>query len=181
MIESIDSSLINKCLNNDRAAQKLLYHYSVKYLNSIAFRYSRDFNSTQDILQNTYIKIFTNLKSYDSTKGSFKSWASRIVVIEFLQINRKKIEESLPENVESILSSTEAIAIEKLTIEEIQNVINSLPESHRIILNLYYMEDYNHNEIAEALGIKSSSSRARLSRSRAIFSKKWNQLNRAVL
>ncbi len=179
-MDSITHTLIHKCLENDRVAQKLLYHSTKDYLMSVAYRYSIDINEAKDILQNAYIKIFHNLSSFNSDKGKFKTWASKIVVNEALQLKRKKKEFELLQEVEIVEAYTDIPALHKLTIEELSKIINMLPEVHRVILNMYYFEEYTHKEIAEILNIKSSSSRAQLSKARKLLIKKWESYNLAI-
>jgi len=64
-----------------------------------------------------------------------------------------------------------------MTIEELRSLIAKLPEVHRVILNLFYFEDYDHKEIGELLNIAPSSSRSRLTRARKLLETNWNNLN----
>lgn len=142
---------------------------------SIAYRYDSDINTAKDVLQNTFIKIFNNLRKFDSEKGSFDQWSSRILINEILMLKRKN-KEFININ-DGIEVYTKIDSIDKMTIKELRNVINNLPEVHKVILNLYYFEEYSHKEIASLLGIKESSSRAQLSKSRNLLKTKWNNQN----
>lgn len=147
---------------------------------AIAYRYAQDMNKAKDILQNAYIKIYKNLDQFNLKKGSFKSWTARIVVNEALQIKRKRKELELTEDTQFVEAYTYIPAIDKLTVEELTRVIQALPEVHRVILNLFYFEEYTHQEIAETLNIKCSSSRAQLSKARKLLLKKWEEYNLTI-
>ena len=167
--------IIQRCIKNDREAQKLLYHRNKDRLMSIAYRYDNDINTAKDVLQNTFIKIFNNLSKFDSEKGNFDQWSTRILINEMLMLKRKH-KEFININ-DGIEIYTKIDSIDKMTIKELRNVINNLPEVHKVILNLYYFEEYSHKEIASLLGIKESSSRAQLSKSRNLLKTKWNNQN----
>lgn len=167
-------------MQNDRVAQKQLYQNSRSYLMSVAYRYMKDIGIAQDVLQNGYIKIFKNLAEFSPSKGLFKNWAARIIVNEALQIKRQRRELEISEDTEIVEAYTHIPALDKMTIEELSRVIDTLPSVHRIILNMYYFEEYTHQEIAAILNIKSSSSRAQLSKARKLLQKKWKAYNQAI-
>jgi len=170
-------TIIQECINNDREAQKLLYHRYKDILMAISFRYSNDINSAKDILQNTFIKIFSNLPKFNSEKGNFEQWSTKILINEMLMLKRKN-KEFLNGNIyEGIEKYTEIDLLDKMTIDELKQLINILPEVHKVILNLYYFEEYSHKEIASLLGIKESSSRSQLSKSRSLLKNKWHNQN----
>ncbi len=172
-----EKQIIKQCLKNDRAAQKLLYQTHKDRLMSVIYRYANDIGLAQDLLQETFIKIFANLKSFDLEKGTFKSWSSRIAVNEYLQHKRKRNELTFEENLPELISDSESTMIAKLTVEELKVIIEKMPEKHRMILNLFYFESYSHEEISKLLGIKKSSSRAQLSRAKKVLESIWYKLN----
>lgn len=170
-------TIIQECIKNDREAQKLLYHRYKDKLMSVAFRYDNDINTAKDILQNTFIKIFKNLASFNAAKGNFDQWSTRILINEVLMLKRKSKELLDGDSYESVEKYTNIDLLDKITIEELRKVIEGLPEIHKVILNLYYFEEYSHKEIASLLGIKESSSRSQLSKSRRLLKTKWNNVN----
>ena len=143
---------------------------------SIVYRYVKYIRMSEDLLQETYIQIFRNINSYKTSLGGFNAWSARIAVNTALQYLRKTkdiLVDELPE-----ISINEAQHIyDKLTVEEIKETIDDLPEVHRIILNLYYYENFSHEEIASLLGIKKSTSRSQLSRAKNLLVSKWTKLN----
>lgn len=170
-------TIIQKCFKNDRQAQKLLYHRYKDRLISIAYRYDNDINTAKDILQNTFIKIFKNLDSFNSEKGSFEQWITRILINEALMHKRKNKNFISNDSLDVFEKYINIDHLDQITIEELRIIIEKLPEVHRVILNLYYFEEYTHKEIASILGIKESSSRSQLSKSRRILKLKWDKNN----
>lgn len=143
---------------------------------SIIYRYTRDIKMSEDLLQDSYVKIFRNLNQFDVSKGHFESWSSKIAVNTALQYLRKKkdlLMEQIPESVFDFESNID----DQLTVSELKETIDKLPEVHRVILNMYYYENYNHKEISEILGIQQSTSRSQLARARMLLQSKWTNLN----
>jgi len=173
----VSQDLINNCLRNDRAAQKQLYHAHKQRLMALIYRYTLEVNTAQDLLQETFILVFRKLDKYDAAKGSFESWTARIAINKFLEMKRKKNELSYGIEVEEHLLGYENSVLDSMTIEELRSLIAKLPEVHRVILNLFYFEDYDHKEIGELLNIAPSSSRSRLTRARKLLETNWNNLN----
>lgn len=170
-------NLIHRCKNNDRAAQKALYHCFADDIMKVAMRYSTDRSEAKDIVQNSFVKMFTKLDTYDSGKGAFKSWLCRVTINEALGIKRKKKNWILDESPE--LTSDESIendALSTLTLEEIRSVMAAMPESHQVIFQMHYYDELSHKEIAELLDIKESSSRGKLSRARKYFIMMWKKM-----
>lgn len=170
--------LISKCLDLDRAAQKQLYLDHHSYIMSIANRYADHVDDAKDIVQNTFIRIFTHLASYDVKSGSFNAWIRKICIREGIALWRKK------PNHERYFLNTEVLEVPitedilaTLTLTEVDQVINSLPEQHRLIMMMYYYDELSHKEISDLLGINESSSRSKLSRARGHFELKWKLIN----
>lgn len=164
-------------MNNDRAAQKLLYQNHKDRLMSILYRYTRNIHTSQDIIQESFIIIFTKLSQFDTEKGSFENWSARIAINQFLQFKRKKNELVWKDEFENDLTSSESSIIEILSVSELKQSIDALADHHRVILNLYFFEEYSHKEISEILNIEVSSSRSRLTRAKKLIAQTWHQRN----
>lgn len=168
--------IIEKCKSGNRDAQKQLYFLTIKKLKSVIIRYCNNIQDAEDALQNTYLIVFEKIKSFNSNKGNFNSWATRILINEYFQKLRNQKNRNL--QLEEI--NEKEISLEfnwsKFTLEEAVIVISGMKESHKVIMNLYYIEQYEYNEIAELLNLKESSVRGNLSRARKIFDALWNDL-----
>lgn len=121
----------------------------------------------EDIMQEAFLKAFTKISSYQN-EVSFGAWLKRIVVNTCLDKMRKhKLElteeDKLPEVIDEPI---EIIEEESITVEHIKNCIDMLPENYRIVANLYLIEGYDHDEIAEILNIPNSTSRIHLHRAK---------------
>jgi RNA polymerase sigma factor (sigma-70 family) len=167
--------IIVHCKAGDRLAQRRLYDQFSNFAMGICYRYATDISEAKDMVQNTFVRIFQHIHDYDSTKGTFTTWLHRIAVHEAIAVKRKKQRWNLSE---SALAITElpynSDVLDQITIEELRSIIDKLPESHRIILMLYYFDGFNHTEIAQLLSIEISSSRAKLSRAKSELTYHWN-------
>jgi len=164
-----EDQLIKYCKKGDPKAFELLVHKYSPLLAAICRRYVTDSAGAKDALQECFINIFKGIKNYESS-GNFTSWLKRIAVTSSLKELRKKKKNVVSlasiseENIE--LTQEEPIAIEKLNITEVMQVINKLPDHYRIAFNLYVIEGYNHREISAIENIDETTSRARVSRAR---------------
>ena len=172
------NQLIQKCKLQDRAAQKQLYLSYADLVMTVARRYSDEVPESKDIVQNTFIRVFTALEKYDSNAGEFKSWIARICINEAIAIKRKKKRITFVENDVNIndqVADNEAIG--KLKGEEIKAVMKSLDSGYQLIMQMYYYDELTTKEIAETLQLKESSVRSKLSRARQKFINHWKMSN----
>lgn len=169
------SEIIKKCINQDRVAQKQLYLDHCHRLMSTANRYAKDMDEAKDIVQNTFIRIFNNLETYNFKKGNFISWTATICIREAIAIKRQNQPLIFKEDIVDVVEKqTQQLEIDHgVSLESLQSAINSLPENYKTILMMYYYDDLNHKEIAHILEIKESSSRSKLSRAKEELTKKW--------
>lgn len=157
-------------MQNNAAAQRELYNrYSPKML-SVCYRFAQSREDAEDMLQEGFIKVFTQIHTFQN-KGSFEGWIRRIIVhtcINFLKKYRK-----FSENVE--LTYAGYIAVKEETMPSIMQAkqvvecIRLLPVGYKTVLNLYAIEGYNHKEIAEMLEIEESTSRSQYTRAKAML------------
>ncbi len=163
-----ERELIQGCLQQKKAAQKMLYERYAPKLYTVCRRYARHDFEAKDMLQEGFIRIFDNLKSYRE-EGLFEAWLRKIVVsaaLRFLQKSYVK-NESFPENLPE--QSYDNDVLEQLSVEELLANLRTLPEQYRAVFNLYVIEGYSHAEIGKMLGIQEVTSRSNLNRARKIL------------
>lgn len=172
MKKNSDKELIRRCLKNKPDAQRMLYDKHASMVYSVCFRYAKNAEDANDLLQETFINVFTNLSKYEGS-GSFEGWIRRIAVncsIRHYQKTERRIDNGDIEY--SPDAQTYANAIDHLSAEEILKLINQLPDGYRIVFNMYAIEGYSHKEIAEHLNITESASRSQLTRARVALMEK---------
>ena len=176
-----DKELIRRCLKNKSDAQRMLYEKHSSMVYTVCYRYAKNAEDANDLLQETFINVFSNLEKF-SGSGSFEGWVRRIAVncaIRHYQKSERRIDDGDIDY--SPDAQTYADAIDHLSAEEIMHEINQLPDGYRIVFNMYAIEGYSHKEIAEHLNISESSSRSQLTRARVALMEKVGALEKVKL
>ncbi len=172
-------AFINKCIHQDRAAQKQLYLDHCHRLMGIAYRYAVDVEEAKDIVQNSFIRIFSKLETFDVVKGNFSAWSKTICIREAIAIKRKNSQLIFTEDILQIAEREgHDLEVEDLPEQMLKNIMEKLPENHKTILMLYYFDEYSHKEVAEILDIKESSSRSKLTRAKTELTLQWKLANK---
>jgi RNA polymerase sigma factor (sigma-70 family) len=152
---------------NQKACGEFYEKYSAKFL-GICCRYINDRMAAEDVMVDSMMKIFEKSSQFNFT-GSFEGWAKRVVVNESLQYIRKNrpIEVDIDE-AGGICEAVELIS-SHLEVENLIKLIEGLPQGYRTVFNLYAIEGYSHQEIAQMLGISEGTSKSQLSRARMML------------
>ena len=135
-------------------------------------RYYSDKMEAQDVLQDGFIKVFKNIESFEE-KGSLEGWIRRIMVntaLEQIRKDAKKGHKVDFEN-EALMIAEPTLASDELEATDLLSFIQALPTGYRTIFNLFAIEGYNHNEIAEKLNISVNTSYSQYHRARALLQK----------
>ena len=161
-----NSLLVEKCKENNPKAQMRLYKQYCDGMFIVAQRYMRDTVAAEDAMQEAFVKAFQKLGQF---KGdvTFGAWLKRIVINTCLDsIKAKKIEtEPLKEDVIHIADdATDWLVADETTIVEVRSAIDDLPENYKVVVKLFLMEGYDHQEISGILGISENASRTNLHR-----------------
>jgi len=162
-----DKELIEKCLENDPRAQEFLYKRFSRRMYGVCLRFARNTLEADDILQEGFIKVFTFLKDFRQD-GSFEGWIRRTFVntaINYYHSKENEWKETSIDKAESVQSVSED-ALDIISAADLIEIIRELPEGYRLVFNLYVIEGYAHQEIAEMLRISESTSKSQLSRAR---------------
>ncbi len=166
--------IIKGCLAGNKRDQELLYRrYSAK-LYAVCLQYSNSREEARDILQESFVKIFSNLHSY-SGEGSFEGWIRRIVVNTALERYRSRHYLNKVEDIENVAEQVEYSSdadFSGLEADDLMDIILELPPKYRMVFNLYAIEGYSHREISEKLSISEGTSKSNLSRARSILQRK---------
>lgn len=174
-----DLQIIEGCSRHDRRAQKVLYDKYSRFLLGICLRYVADKAEAEDILQESLLKIFFNIKEYSGT-GSFTGWLRKIAVNTAITHYHKNLKFRYHLEIEeyvSVETGTESFEEDFFTAEELYQILNELPKGYRLIFNLYAVEGYKHKEIAEMLGIDVNTSKSQYSRAKSVIRKRLEELD----
>jgi RNA polymerase sigma-70 factor (ECF subfamily) len=168
-----EAELILKCQQQHPASQKILYdRYAGKML-SVCMRYINDKDEAEDILQEGFIKIFAHI-SHFRNEGSLEGWMRRIFVNTALSVLRSKqikFTESIDNH--AVKHQVEPSVFDKISSQEIFEMIRTLPNGYRVVFNLFAIEGYSHKEIADMLNITESTSRTQFLKARNALKEKF--------
>jgi len=182
---NIQQNLISGCIDRDRKAEYELYKVSYSYLMSICIRYTRNADKANEVLNIGFLKILTNLKSYN-TDLPFKSWARRVMINTL--INEYKKEKKHHETVlyvEELYETDEFAdlnaAIAKIDADQIYCLIAKLPPASQQVFNLYFIDGFKHKEIAEMLDISEGTSKWHLNAAREKLKKMLENIELPII
>jgi RNA polymerase sigma-70 factor (ECF subfamily) len=166
-----ESDIINGCLNGDNAAHKFLYDRYKRKLMGISSRYCSSREQAQDVMQESFIIIFTSIHKFTG-KGSFEGWISRIVINTAIKMNRKWEFRRSSAEIETMDMPDIALdPLQKIQHEELLLLVQKLPTGYRTVFNMYVIDGFSHEEISDELGISVGTSRSQLSRARETLAK----------
>jgi RNA polymerase sigma factor (sigma-70 family) len=171
------NQIVEGCKSGDRKSQRKLFEMLYGKMIVVIKRYIKDESLAQDILSDSFIKIFESIKTYEF-KGSFEGWARRIVVnttIDYIRKNKKLFflepvsDNNMEPEAKSVFDSVD------ISPEECLTLIHGLSPAYRTIFNMRVFEEMTHKDIAESLGIKENTSKANYSKARVILSNRLTE------
>lgn len=161
------NKLINACKRGNQKAQMQVYDSYCDAMYNVACRYLNNKEDAKDAMQEAFLKAFLNIDKYKST-SAFGTWLKRIVInhcIDALKKRQFHAESLETENLQIVDDSDWQFDI-SITKEQIENAIETLPEKYRLVITLYLIEGYDHEEISEILDIAIKTSRTQLRRAK---------------
>jgi len=168
-----EMQLVEGCKKQSRIAQKEVFSKLYRRLFGVCMRYAEDQDEAKDILQNGFIKVFKSIENYKGD-GSFEGWIKRIVINTAIDNYRRKkvkplvidsdLTDRLGDDMEDELE--DETIYQQIPIKMVLEAVQKLSPAYQTVFNLYVMEGYNHNEIAEMLEISVGTSKSNLSKAR---------------
>jgi RNA polymerase sigma factor (sigma-70 family) len=180
--EDFVNDLLNKCRKGDSKAQNFLYKHFYGMIMSICLRYAKDEDEAKDLLQETYIKIFNNINKYASN-GSFEAWIKRIAINNAIDNYRKKKKEIAvfeSENMVDVLGNTkdefyidennesenDDSIYDHIEMKDVMEAVQYLSPAYKTVFNLYVVDDYSHQQIADELNINIGTSKSNFAKAK---------------
>lgn len=140
---------------------------------AICDRYTSNQDDAVEILNDGFLKIFKEVKNYSpayaDVVSSFKGWLRKIMIYTAIDHFRKNHKHQVLTQLENVVFQVPAVtedAMEKLSYEEIIRSVQLLSPGYRTVFNLFIIEGWSHDEIAQHLGISSGTSKSNLSKAR---------------
>lgn len=173
-----EQELIQGCIAARPKAQKALFDIYAPKLYVVCLRYLKDQMRAQDVLQDSFVKIFANISNYKS-EGAFEGWLKRIAVntcLDQLRKDKKLLTDISIDDV-SYQLATQSTSAEKLMADDLLKLVQALPDGYRTVFNLFAIEGFSHQEIAQQLGISESTSKTQYLRARAYLKERIENID----
>lgn len=158
--------LLKTCKNNDRQAQRTLYNLFKDKMMGICMRYAARKEEAEDIFQEAFIKVFKNIKNVREPE-KLEGWVRRIIINTAINHYHSPHNSSLIKQIdresEEEPNKDFEDTFDRLSNEQLRELINGLPDGYRIVFNLHVVDGYSHPEIAEMLQISTGTSKSQLS------------------
>lgn len=168
-----ERELVRLIQQGDASAMKTVYCRYIEYLTAVCSRYVIYDDDTRDVLQDSFIKIFTSIDKFEYRgEGSLKAWIVRIVINESLKFLKKNERFDVIQYEWDLPDAIDEPETDDIPASIIQNMIRQLPTGYRTVFNLYVFEEKSHKEIASILNIKESTSASQLHRAKDMLAKK---------
>lgn len=168
-----DSELLDGCLRRDSKAQAALYHKYKGRFFGICRRYTQSKEEAEDIFQDAFVKVFLNLKELRSA-DQLSAWIRRVLVNVCIDYYHKRITyvdiSDVPETASANWQSDSVIS--KMNNQELLSLVNELPDGARMVFNLFVIDGYGHQEIAQMLSISEGTSKSQLFFAKKLLKKK---------
>jgi RNA polymerase sigma factor (sigma-70 family) len=170
---SNETEILEACLKGEAWAQRKLYELHAPAMLSVCMRYTGNYETARDLLQDGFVKVFSKLHTFGG-KGAFAGWVRRVFVTTALEYLRQNDALKQYEDINDYNLKNEDISgnvLDQMTANELMECVSSLPDGYRTVFNLYGIEGYSHAEIAEMLGISENTSRSQYMRARNVLQK----------
>ncbi len=177
------SHTIEGCLNNDQRFQKALYEQFYGYALKVVFRYIYKYDNAVDVVNDGYVKLFRSFKNFkcenpEDLNKVFMGWLKKIMVNTAIDELRKQnmmpdigvIPDDVWEEPDKSGDADQGILYKELVSQ-----VKKLPPSYRAVFNMYVIDGFTHQEIADQLGISVGTSKSSLSKARIHLQKYINQ------
>ncbi|HWB26820.1 MAG TPA: sigma-70 family RNA polymerase sigma factor [Chitinophagaceae bacterium] len=177
------SHIIEGCKNNNNRYQKVLYEQFYGYSLKVVFRYIYKYENAVDVVNDGYVKLFRNLNTFkceneEDVSKVFMGWLRRIMVNtaidELRKLNMMPDIGAIPDDIWEEPDKS-ANADQAVLYKELITQVKKLPPSYRVVFNMYVIDGFTHQEIAEQLGISVGTSKSSLSKARIHLQKYINQ------
>lgn len=163
--QNIHQDVIERCRKDDTQAQFELYKLYYKPMYNVCLHLIGNSVEAEDVMQEAFLKAFTKISTYEG-KVSFGAWLRKIVINRSLdQLKKRKVKfQELNEKIPD--EEPDHIELSEIQMEQLKKAIQQLPDGYRVVLSLYLLEGYDHEEISQILGITNVSSRSQYLRAK---------------
>lgn len=185
-MSDITESIIRGCAEKDTGCQKIVYEHYYKRMYAVCLRYAGNKDEAKDLLHDGFIKLFDKVKSFNEF-GKFDAWTRRLFTNHCIDHVRSAYKKYMVNNIDEHLerqtndfeteteSDSDGFDALSVSASQLMDAMQILRPDYRTIINMYAIEKYSHQEIADKLGIEHATSRSKLMRARLALKKIINE------
>jgi RNA polymerase sigma-70 factor (ECF subfamily) len=169
-----EEEIIKGCQNGKQKCQKLVYDQHSKLVMGIALRFAKNENDAYDIFQDSFLKVFLYIQNFKFL-GSFEGWVRKIAVTTAISWYRKQVADRKNGLEVELVEDYPEVTIEDgidISMDELLLLVNELPDGYRMVFNLFAIDGYKHEEIADMLNITEGTSRSQYFKAKHTLQKK---------
>jgi len=173
---------IRACREGNSRAQRKLFKHFYSLVMRICMRYAGSTDEAADMLNEGFLKVFSNLDKYENT-GSFEAWLKRVVCNAALDYRRRFVKKvdfvNIDEMPDTKQIADEAVndAVARISSQELVELIQQLPPVTRMVFNMFVFEGYSHRDIALALNITENTSAWHVNSARSKLKEAISKMN----
>ena len=170
-MQETERQLIEAIQAGDREALRRLYERYSRYAMGVSLRIVPEREDALDIVQDAFVSILTTIGTFEYRgEGSLRNWVAKITTnraLDWLKHHdRQLLSDQLPDEIEE---EEEETPLEEVPPDILSGMIDRLPQTSRIIVNLHVFGQMPHKEIAQRLGIHEKTSMSQLSRAKRLL------------
>jgi RNA polymerase sigma-70 factor (ECF subfamily) len=172
------AALVNACMQGDTKAQFRIYQLYYKAMYNVALRMLGESAEAEDVLQESFLSAFEKLHTFKG-EVTFGAWLKKIVInrcLDLIKSRRALISLEAAQEISEDSPSEDYLGYKDLDIKDVKNAILELPEGYRVVLSLYLIEGYDHDEISQILQISNATSRTQYHRAKKMLANQLNNL-----
>ncbi|OOQ57283.1 RNA polymerase sigma factor [Mucilaginibacter pedocola] len=158
--------LIRGCVKQDRKCQKMLYKAFYGFSMGICLRYANNREEAAEVMNQGFLKVFTHIDRFDLDRP-FKAWLGRIMMNVSIDYYRANLKMAYTDDLDKAEHLTDGQLVDRnLNYEDLLRMVQQLPQAYRTVFNLFAVDGYSHEEIAEMLNISTGTSKSNLHKAR---------------
>lgn len=180
MTQKEQEYIIEQCIKGSNKAREKVYKAFADRLYATCIYYTHNTEDANDLLQEGFIKIFSNISKFKN-RGSFEGWMRRIIINLALEKHRKHHYLYPVDDITAYDDIDQNDIESNLSAAEIISLVRELTPQYQMVFNLYAIEGYSHKEIGAMLNISEGTSKSNLSRARTILQRKITEQNEPVI
>lgn len=169
-VSNISPDILKGCRAKNIKSQEQLYRAFYGFAMSLCLRYCKTNEDAKEVVNDSFLKVFNHIENFDPAL-SFKTWFKRILINSAIDHYRANYKQHKYDDFDAVTGSgsNEETPLDRLSYEELLKKIQLLPPAYKLAFNLFVIDGFTHEEIAQKLGISIGTSKSNVARAREML------------